>query len=182
MKKRIICDTCSAIKLASFQQKLFTSGALSQGDVVLHPAVFAEIRKWKPVKKEKYKEQISELNKANSKQNLRPSKDDFETQEIVVKATRDSLGLSVGRADIEQLVSAVFHDLDLITNDSPFGELAEAFDITVYEAEETVLDAINQMVLTVSEVQSAVNDWEANGEKQASKEIQKKLLKVGITY
>ncbi len=180
MKRRIICDTCSAIKLAEFGEQFFSGGKLAQGLIILHPTIFAEVKKWRPEKKDKYKAQISVFNQVKAATGLRVDKKNYDSQEIIIKATRNTLGVSVGKSDIDQLISAIHFDLDLITNDSPFAELAGSLEVTVYEAEEIVAEAFEQKILTKTEIEKAFATWKINNEKKPSKEAHKKLTTLGL--
>lgn len=180
MKKRIICDTCSAIKLAQFGAGFFTSVAPVCGKVVLHPVIFRELSKWHPEKKERYKSQIAVLTTVRSEPGIGVTGSAFATQEILIKATRDELGLSVGKADIEQLISALEHDLDLITNDAPLTKLAENFEVTVFEAEEIVLIAFQNKLISSDNLTGAIAVWLANEEKKPSKTILTQFSDLGF--
>jgi hypothetical protein len=182
MAKRIICDTCSAIKLAYFGNTLFTANTLKSGDLILHQCVFTEIKKWHPTKKGKYKKEIETLEKIRATPGLRVDRKKELAQEVIIRKTRDDLNLSVGKGDITQLVAILLHDLHLVTNDNPFKNLAEAMEVAVFEAELIAFEGIEHKVLTSKQVQDAVDYWEANEEKQASKAVKSKLAKHGVKY
>lgn len=182
MAQRIICDTCSAIKLAYFGSLLFIPNTLQLGDLVLHQQVFVEMRRWNQSKKEKYKNEIKMLAKIQATSGLRADRRKEEAQEVIIQKTRDFLNLSVGRGDITQLVAILIHDLQLVTNDDPFRFLAEAMEIRVFEAELIVFEGLEQKVLSTEQVRNAVDYWETNEEKQPSKPIKKKLSRYGINY
>ncbi len=182
MKRRIICDTCSAIKLAEFGDLLFHDGKLTQGSIILHPTLFAELKKWHPDKKKKFQEQIQVLNQVKAATGLRLDRQHHESQEVIIRATRDALGLSVGKGDLDQLVSVIYFDLDLITNDSPLASLASNLDVTVFEAEEIVVEALDQKIVTKVAFEAAVIAWEKRDEKRPSKAIIKAMLDRGIKY
>ena len=166
MIPRIVCDTCSAIKLAYLGSMLFAPNTLHLGDLILHQQVFTEVRKWDRSKKEKYKNEIKVLEKVKSTLGLRVDRNKEKVQEIVIQRTRDTLNLSVGRGDITQLVAILIHDLQLVTNDDPFRNLAEALEVTVFEAESIVVEGLEQKILSTNQVQNAINYWEDNEEKR----------------
>ena len=181
MKKRIICDTCSAIKLAQFGAEFFSIN-FGSGKIVLHPTLFAEMGKWPKDKKIKYANQIKVLTEVRAEPGLRVDGKAFATQEIIIKATRDALGLSVGKADIDQLISVLAHDLDLITNDAPFMKLAENFEVNVFEAEEIILEAFQKKAIDRKQLESAIETWQSNDEKRPSKSIVKKFAELNFKF
>ena len=181
MKKRLVCDTCSALKLAEFPD-LFVDGKLSRGQIILHPAIFLELGKWTPEKKLFYKKQILFLEGVRATPGLRVDARTFATQEIIIKATRNGLGLSVGKSDIDQLVSILCFDLDLITNDSPLANLAENLDVNVLSAEEITIEAYEEQILTKGQIEDAFKIWKNNDEKKPSRAAFKRFAELKLIY
>lgn len=181
MKKRLVCDTCSALKLAEFFD-LFAEDKLSRGKIILHPAIFLELGKWTPEKKLFYEKQIRVLEHVRATPGLRVDAKTYATQEIIIKATRNSLGLSVGKSDIDQLISILCLDLELITNDSPFATLAENLDVIVLSAEDIAIEAFEEKVLTKSQIEDAFKVWKANEEKKPSRAVLKRLAELKLNY
>ncbi|MCB1215029.1 MAG: hypothetical protein KDK66_06080 [Deltaproteobacteria bacterium] len=175
---RLLTDTCAAIKLLTFGSKLFTPGILRQGDLVLHPRVFRETRKWPPYKKEKYKAELAQLNKIKATAGLMLPLDKKETLGRLIFATMDEIGSPIGAADRDQLAAAIYHQMEIITNDSPFSQVAEALEVFVHTAESIVIEAYRQSVLTKEEVKAARELWIKNEEKLPSQEDQKELRKI----
>jgi len=173
---RLLTDTCSAMKLLAIGDKLFKAGVLKGGDLVLHPRVFAETRKWPVFKKEKYKDELFILHKMKQPTGLRPpSRAEAERLESIVVATMDELERPIGSADRDQIAAAIFGDSEIVTNDDAFAEVAEALDITAHIAEEIVIAAHEEGVLSKEEVAVIRKKWQQNGEKVAPPNIEKKL-------
>jgi len=172
---RLLTDTCAAIKLVAFGDKLFKPGILSNGDLILHPRVFNETRKWPPYKKEKYKAELALLATIKATSGLRPSVDEIETLETIIFSTMDEIGSPIGAADREQLVAAIHAKAEIVTNDGPFTEVAEALEVVVHTAERIVIEAHTQTVLTKAEVISARKTWEKNEEKSPTRNDLKEL-------
>lgn len=175
---RILTDTCAAIKLLAFGDKLFKSGVLTNGDLVLHPRVFNETRKWPPYKKEKYKVELAQLTQIKATTGLRPPSDEFEIIESLIFSTMDEIGSPIGSADREQLASAIHSKSEIVTNDTPFTDVAEALEIVVHTAERIVIEAHSQSVITKMEIIAARKTWEGNDEKPPSREEKKELDKI----
>lgn len=172
---RLLTDTCAAIKLVAFGDKLFKAGVLSNGDLILHPRVFNETRKWPPYKKEKYKSELAMLASIKATSGLRPPAGEIETLETIIFSTMDEIGSPIGAADREQLVAAIHAKAEIVTNDGPFTEVAEALDVVVHTAERIVIEAHGQAVLGKEEIRIARSTWEKNNEKSASREDRKAL-------
>ena len=172
---RLLTDTCAAIKLVAFGSKLFDPGVLKNGDLVLHPRVFNETRKWPPYKKEKYKEELAELAKIKATTGLRPTADEAETLNTIIFSTMDEIGSPIGAADREQLVAVIHAKAELVTNDTPFAKVAEALDVVVHTAETIVIEAHMQAVVTKDEVKAALAIWVKNDEKRPNLQDQKAL-------
>lgn len=172
---RLLTDTCAAIKLAAFGDKLFKPGALSNGDLILHPRVFNETRKWPPYKKEKYKNELALLGAIKATPGLRPPPDEIETLETIIFSTMDEIGSPIGSADREQLVAAIHAKAEIVTNDGPFTEVAEALEVAVHTAERIVIEAHTQSVLTKTEVIAARKVWAKNEEKSPTRDDLREL-------
>lgn len=167
---KLITDTCSAIKLLAFGNKLFASGVLPSGDLVFHSRVFRETRKWPTYKKDKYKTELQVLAQIGNKgANLAVSKKDSDAHAVVVVATKIAFNLSVGQGDIEQLISAIHHDHAIVTDDGHFGQLVEHMDVNGYDAEDIVLEALGAGVVIQQEVDQVKAIWHKNGEKMQGK-------------
>ena len=125
---RLLTDTCSAMKLLAFGDTLFRAGTLTKGDLLIHPRVFNETRRWPQFKKSKYKTELELLGKIRATPNLRPSsQNETDRLELIILATMDNVGISIGSADRDQLASAIhFRAAEIVTNDKPFADVAEA--------------------------------------------------------
>lgn len=167
---RLLTDTCSAMKLLKFGEKLFKSGILKSGDLVIHPRVFNETNRWPKWKKDKYKNELETLAKIRATPGLRPnSPQQIQRLQDVIFATMESLGTSIGSADRDQLVSAIHAKIGIVTNDAPFAEVAEALDVDVFTAEQMVVEAFAAKQLTKEEVRDARTHWASNNEKRPSR-------------
>jgi hypothetical protein len=172
---RLLTDTCAAIKLVAFGDKLFKAGLLTNGDLVLHPRVFNETRKWLPDKKEKYKRELELLLKIKATAGLKPPTDEAETLNSIIFSTMDELGSPIGAADREQLIAAIYSKAEVVTNDAPFSKVAEALDVVVHTAERIVIEAHTQNVITKAEVIAARATWTKNSEKAPTREEAREL-------
>lgn len=176
---RLLTDTCAAIKLVAFGEKLFKSGILKNGDLVLHPRVFNETRKWPPFKKDKYKSELECLAKIKASPGMKPqTRDETENLNAIIYATMDEISSPIGSADREQLASAIYCKAEIVTNDAPFTRVAEALDVTVHTAEGIVLEAFSQNVITKTEIAVARKIWAANGEKAPTPAENKQLEEI----
>lgn len=175
---RLLTDTCAALKLAAFGITLFESGKLTSGDLVLHPIVFTETKKWLPFKKEKYKAELAILAKVRATPALRPPNEQLETLETIIHSTMDELGLSIGKADREQLASAIHSKIHLVTNDQPFAQVAEALEVNVYSAEKITVEAFSEAVVTKADVIAARARWKTNNEKLPTKDESRELDRI----
>src|SRR4051812_25202800 len=97
---RLLTDTCAAMKLFAFGNKLFQPGVLKSGDLVIHARVFNETRKWPPYKKQKYQSELKVLATVRATPNLNPN-DPAEAGRIkeAIAATASALQLPIGSAD-----------------------------------------------------------------------------------
>lgn len=176
---RLLTDTCSAIKLLALGNKLFAPNALSRGDLIIHPRVFNETRKWPSYKKTKYNAELTLLNSIRSTPNLRPANpNEVENLQTIITATMEQIGLSIGSADIDQLTSAIYVKAEIVTNDAPFAEVAEALDVSVHTAERILIEAYEQGVITKNELIVAEKKWIANNEKPPSNADRKRLTEI----
>lgn len=167
---KLLTDTCSAIKLLAFGNKIFQPNALVSGDIIIHSRVFREVRKWDSSKKEKYKQELALLHVVGNKDlKLSVSANDFQAHRIIVQATIDHYGFSVGAGDIEQLISAIHHDLKIVTDDRHFNKLAEALEVEKFDAEDIVLEARDLGVISQKEINAVKLIWLKNGEKSQGK-------------
>lgn len=173
---RLLTDTCAAMKLFALGDKLFKPGILKSGDLIIHPRVFNETKKWVPWKKEKYRAELKILAQIRSTPGLRPPDPKrVVTLQTIISATIDEIGTPIGAADRDQLISAIHSSAAIVTNDSTFAEVAEALDVAIYTAESIVIEAHAQNVVTKEEVRSARSKWSDNQEKRASVEDEGQL-------
>lgn len=173
---RLLTDTCAAIKLLAFEDKLFKAGVLSNGDLILHPRVFNETKRWPSYKKEKYKQELECLGKIRATSGLRPSTpDETERLEAIIIATMDEIGSPIGSADRDQLCSAIYCEAEIVTNDSPFARVAEALEVNVHSAERIVIEAYSQSVINREDLIAARKRWAENGEKKSTPQEKKEL-------
>jgi len=179
-KVRLLTDTCSLMKLLAAGDKLFASKALQIGDLVVHPVVFNETRKWHKTKKEKYKNELSTLNEVKSTSGIRVSGTLKSINEKTIRLTADEIEKAIGNADIEKISSAMVHGMSLITNDGPMAEIAEILEIEVWTAEQIVIEALECKVLSKSEVESLIKLWASRNEKAPSKKDKGSFQKLGI--
>ena len=181
-RNRLITDACSALKLLGIGEALFKKGVLKLGDLIIHPRFFQETKKWHKddPRRTKYAEEFKLASKIRAEPNITA---DHDTQTIIgqtVRATKDHIGLSAGGADIEQLISCIHFELDLVTNDDGFSKLAIAFEVTTYTAEKILVEAISDAVITKNEAIAVLRKWKQNGEKAAKLEDERALIKCGI--
>ena len=166
----LITDTCSAIKLLGMGARFFEPGVVPEGDLILHPRVHRETRAWTKEKKIKYKKELETLKTVrNTSVSLSLSREEFEKQRKIVQVTRKYYDLSVGEADIEQLVAAIYHEHDIVTDDGHFGELAELMAVKTYDAEDIVLSALKNRSITRKDATALKNKWTQNREKMSGK-------------
>ena len=178
---RVIADTCSALKLLAVGRVLFELGQLSLGDLVLHPRLFNETKRWDADKQLRYAPELKLAGEIRATAGIAVGDPDRSRIEIAIKATRDACNLSVGQADIEQLTSLIHFDLKLVTNDRQFAELTRMFEIEVYSAEAILLEAINDGVITKEEAIKALHKWRANGERPMAKVLESSFRQLGIS-
>ena len=176
---RLLSDTCAALKLVAFGDKLFKPGVLSNGDLVLHPRIFNETKKWPPYKKKKYENELAQLLKIKSTPGLKPpTQDEADSLNSIIFSTMDEIGSPIGAADREKIVSAIYCKAEIVTNDAPFTKVAEALEVTVHTAERIVIEAHSQNVLTKAEVVLSLKKWAENGEKAAAPDDAKALREI----
>lgn len=77
MNVRLLTDTCAAIKLLIFGEKLFQKGALPSGNLILHPRVFNETARWESNRKLQFKAELETMAKIKATTGLRPPPSDF---------------------------------------------------------------------------------------------------------
>lgn len=166
MSNRLLTDTCAAIKLAALGDKLFEKGALPGGDLILHPKLFQETRKWPKDKKELYANELSILAKIRATSGLVKSGSEVQAQIALIDMTQEELGRSIGRTDKELLAAILLdEDMGLVTNDGAFFAVAsEGFSIDSFCAEDILIEAINHSVVTVEEAQALLERWEVTGD------------------
>lgn len=177
---RVITDTCSALKLLSVGKIIFEPGRLSLGDLVLHPRLFNETRRWDSARKERYKSELALAAQLRAAPGIAVHEPDRSRIDVAIKATRDECSLSVGQADIDQLTSVIHFDFKLVTNDRQLAELSQAFDVEVHSAEAVLLEAIEEGVLTKAEGIEALRRWRDNGERPMPREVEAGFRKLGI--
>lgn len=167
---KLITDTCSAIKLLAFGDKLFRPGVIQSGDLVIHSRVFRETSKWDKTKKQKYKVELALLAQIGNKgQSFAVPRSDSDAYLEILKATIEANSLSVGPGDMEQLISAIYHQHHIITDDGHFNKLVGIMDIGIFDAEDIVLEAKELNVLTQAEINQAKILWKKNNEKMLGK-------------
>jgi hypothetical protein len=174
---RLLTDTCSALKLLALE-KLFKPGSLPLGDLILHPRVFNETKRWDAAYKSKYKDELESMGRIRATTDLRPPDKSFQRHRMVIQRTIDEQGVSVGRADVEQLASVIHFDLKLVTNDRPFSEVAVALDVEVFTAEQILIEAVREKTVTIDEAKLALKRWETNKEKPPSRQCRKSSIPV----
>jgi hypothetical protein len=159
--------------LLALDVKLFLKGALSQGDLIIHPEVWAETKRWPRHKKQKYKSELELLQKQLSfAAGQRVPPNEQESYFKLIDISQSECIYSLGYSDKVQLASVLhFEDLSLITNDGPLQEVADTFDKRVYNAEQILLEALNETVITLPEAQTTVTKWQQNNEPIKRKNI-----------
>ena len=90
----------------------------------------------------------------------------------------DQIGKPIGSADRDQIASAIYSSAEIVTNDGPFTEVAEALEVTVHSAELIVIEAFSQGILTKDQVKKARELWKLNGEKPPSTIDKKELDRI----
>lgn len=168
MPQRLLTDTCSALKLLALGDHLFKPGVFPLGDLIIHPRVLNETRRWDETRKTKYAKELAALSKIKATTDLRPPPKSQQRQQLIIERTIEELGLSVGRADVEQLVSAMHFDMMLVTNDEGFANAAVALDVVVHTAEQILIEALKAKVVTKAEARNCMEHWKKNREKRAS--------------
>lgn len=164
MKQRLLTDLCAAIKLAACGDKLFKSGVLTSGDLILHPILFQEIKRWRPETKKTYEYEINILQAVRAAANLRLTQKELDPQLEIIEMSFSKSSL-LSRADKEQLATALFHDdLSLVTNDKALFDAAESLEVVAWRAEDIICEAIENESMTVEEVQKMIEHWAKNGD------------------
>src|SRR5262245_19504990 len=92
---RVITDTCSALKLLGISKTIFETGRLKLGDLVLHPRLFNETKRWGKSKKERYKTELALAADLRAASNIVVQEPDRSRIDVAIKATRDECNLSV---------------------------------------------------------------------------------------
>ncbi len=182
MQERLITDTCSVVKLVVFGDKLFKASTLSSGKLIIHPKVHREIHRWPKFTKEKYKKEIEIIKGLESTPNLKPSQNEYDVHHKIISKTISQLNKSVGEGDIEQFISVLHFNYKLVTNDGPLTDLAKAFDVDVFEAEEIALEAYHANIVSFDELKASVERWKTNYEKRPRKEVIKEFFKFKIYF
>lgn len=182
MSQRLLADTCAAIKLLSLGNTLFQKGVLPSGSLILHPCVFRETKKWGSEKKAKYQQELADMNKIGLTAGIQQTDRKSESTRKLIEATRDQKELVVGRADIDQLISAVRLGLDIVTNDGPFTDLAIEFEVNVLTAEQILIEAVSVGAITKVQAQDALNKWFQNLEKAPTKDDLQALATTGLKW
>lgn len=176
MPKRLLTDTCSALKLLALGDKLFQACGLPLGDLIIHPRVIRETNKWDAARRAKYREEFAVLQKLPIAADVVPAQKSLDRQRLIIETTIDEEGLSVGKADIDQLASVICFHLGLVTNDQPFADVASILDVEVFTAEKVVAEALRTNILARDEVKKAQVRWKTNGEKPPSKEDEETII------
>ena len=181
MPSRFLADTCAALKIAALGEKIFKAGALPLGDLILHPLLFQETKKWPPERKKKFDNEFSVLAKIRHTPNLLPPAKDLEAHLEVIDMTQDAVGRSIGRVD-KNILAAVLYDgeMGLVTNDiSLYIVASEGFSVETFSAEEIVCEAIAAQLITLAEAQAAVERWYQTGDGVARGHL-KRLQEIGL--
>jgi hypothetical protein len=162
MRHRLLTDTCAALKLAAFGEALFKPNSLPRGDLILHPLVFSETKKWHPTKKLQFEPEFKVLSLVRSTPGLVTDKKKVQAQVVIIDMTQQNLGTSIGRVD-KELLAAILIDgeMGLVSNDAAFCEVAsDGFGLEVVTAEEILLEAMDANLITLAAAQEAVKRWE----------------------
>ena len=177
---RLLTDTCSALKLAALGISIFQKGTLPSGDLILHPALFRETKKWKPARKALYKTEFSILAQVKAEPNLRSSGHDLDVQVEIVQLTAEVLGKTIGKVDREKLGTVLLHDdIELVTNDLSMQAVAEELDVTTYTAESIICEAVSAGIISLPDAQAALNQWKKNGD-NINEADRPALLQIGL--
>lgn len=167
---RLLTDTCAALKLAAFGKKIFAAGSLPCGDLILHPELFGETKKWEEFRKQKYRSELELLNLIGPGSNLQVDSKVYGRKKVLVQSTVDEAGLSVGRVDREHIITALAHKMGLVTNDDALATAATSLSIDTCSAERITLEALKAGILTRGEIRGVQKIWKANDEKKPSQE------------
>ncbi len=163
MKPRLLADTCSAIKLAVFDNKCFQKGKLTCGDVIIHPLVHKQIRTLSPEKKTRLNEELKVLSSIRAEPNLTQSGEVFAGIEETVRLVEDNLNIPIGFHDRRLIATALFHeDMSIVTNDRrTLAPVAASLEVTLFTAEEIVVEAFDDGVLSKEEILAGLKRWSA---------------------
>jgi hypothetical protein len=162
----LLTDTCAVIKLLAPGLDLFKPGLLSIGDLTVHPLLFSETKKWRPDKKTRLAAEIARISTLKAPPNVRISRQDFEAQSSVIRLVEDDLNMDIGNNDREYLATVLCNDdMELVTNDiRSLGTVARQFEVSLRCAEEILLVALNEKVITATIVQRVIDHWAKVGE------------------
>ena len=177
---RLIADTCSALKLLAAGDKLFCPGVLGLGDIVIHQRFFNETKRWRLDRRDKYKNELALAARIKAAAGLSVPALEKGDIEFVLKCTVDEFNLSVGAADMSQLTSALHHKLMIITNDEHFSQLTTKMEVNVFTAEDILLEAFQEHLLSLKDVSAILTLWRDNREKRMSRDDEKRFKKIGI--
>ena len=181
MPSRLLADTCAALKLAALGEKIFKAGLLASGDLILHPLLFQETKKWTPERKKRFDKEFAVLAKVSFAVNLRPPKEKLEAMLEAISMAQDAVGRRIGRVDSE-ILAAVLCDgnMGLVTNDIALGIVAEdGLAVAVSMAEDIICEALVAGCVTTQEVEALLKRWQSTGDTLAPG-YDKKLGELGV--
>ncbi len=166
MKKRLLADTCSAIKLATFGDRCFQKGKLSRGDIVVHPLVQRQIKGFHPDKKKRLSQELAALKSIRAEPNLTQSGDVFSGIQETIRLMEDQLNIPIGRDDRQLIATALFYDdMAIITNDyKTLTPVAVSLEVTLLTAEDIVVEAVNDGLISIEEAMDGISHWNEIGE------------------
>jgi hypothetical protein len=181
MPTRLLADTCAALKIAALGEKVFKAGALPLGDLILHPLLFQETKKWPEERRKNFSAEFAILAKVRATPNLQPPAKELEVHLEVIDMTQDAVGRSIGRVDKNILAAVLFDgEMGLVTNDGSLYVVAsEGLSVETYMAEDIVCESVSARLVTLAEAQAAINRWHQTGDGIARGQA-KQLQEIGI--
>lgn len=181
MPSRLLADTCAALKLATLGEKIFKQGLLASGDLILHPLLFQETKKWAPERRKRFDKEFAILAKISFTVNLRPSKEKLEAMLEAISMAQDAVNRRIGRVDSEILAAAAYDgNMGLVTNDVALAVVAEdGLAIPVSTAEDIICEALRAGCVTTQEVEEVVKRWRITGD-GISSTYEKEFVALGV--
>ncbi|MBM4252744.1 MAG: hypothetical protein FJ146_12285 [Deltaproteobacteria bacterium] len=158
---QLLSDTCSVIKLLAPGLDLFRPGLLTVGDLVVHPLLHQEVKKWCKEKKQRLKVEIDRIKAMRAPPGIRLDKLALDAQCAIIRLVEVHLDLDIGHKDREYLATVLCNDqMELVTNDvASLGAVAKELDVNIRCAEEILVIAHREGVVSKKLMNATISHW-----------------------